>query len=344
MDDTIEIKYFLEDPESEESLRECKKVAFMFCRMGALSLRDPRVNEMENNNFLDLLEKYFDQPSDTKLKDARPHLSYQVGVTPEGIETPRCTFDPSCKDRIEKMDPENKAHYPSGSDVKWRYFHPVGPRLADTKFPWNKETVYPEGFIDWKEKMDNWGNKLLAVGETLAEMAAIGIGLPRNSFVDLMKCAPHLLAPTGSDLNKYGTKDQILAGYHQDMNFISLHGKSRFSGLYVWLRDGKKTSVAIPDGCLLAQAGMQFEYLTGGAVTAGFHEVVVNDRTLEGIEKAKSENRPLWRISTTVFLHIASDNTLRPLFDLDYESQDKYPPILAGDQVLNELKVIKMRN
>jgi len=240
MEDAIEIKYFLEDPESEKSKCECIRVASIFCRMGALTLRDPRVIELENDSFLDMLEKYFNQPTDIKLKDARPHLSYQVGVTPEGKETPRCILDPSCKERIEKMDPENKPHFPSGSDVKWRYFHPVGPRLADTKFPWSTEIVFPEGFIDWKEKMDNWGNKLLAVGETLAEMAAIGFGLPRNAFVDLMKYAPHLLAPTASDLNKYGTKDQVLAGYHQDLNFISLHGKSRYSGLHIWLRDGKK--------------------------------------------------------------------------------------------------------
>ena len=29
----------------------------------------------------------------------------------------------------------------------------------------------------------------------------------------------------------------------------------------------------IPDGCLLIQAGKQMEWLTGGAVKAGFHEV-----------------------------------------------------------------------
>ena len=51
-------------------------------------------------------------------------------------------------------------------------------------------------------------------------------------------------------------------------NLLTLHGKSRYPGLFVWLRDGTKMLVKIPDGCLLVQAGMQIERLTGGAVEA----------------------------------------------------------------------------
>jgi len=344
MESPIELKYFLEDPSSELSLKECKRVADIFSRMGALILRDPRVTFEDNDFFLDMVEKYFQQPTDQKLKDARPHLSYQVGVTPEGIETPRCMVDPSCKEKIEKMDPENKAHYPTQSDVKWRYFHRLGERPKETKFPsLNDDDVFPEGFPQWKTVMDNWGNKLLSAGYTLAEMGAIGFGLPRNTFTDMMKFAPHLLAPTASDLDKYGDENQILAGFHQDLNFISLHGKSRFPGLFIWLRNGKKFPVSIPDGCLLAQAGMQFEYLTGGHVIAGFHEVVVTKNTIDTVRKKKSENNePCWRISSTVFTHIASDNILKPLVSPDSDSDKLFPPILAGDQVSRELRSIKL--
>jgi len=88
---------------------------------------------------------------------------------------------------------------------------------------------------------------------------------------------------------------------------------------------------------------MQFEYLTGGIVTAGFHEVVVNDRTLESLKNAKSQNRSQWRISSTVFMHIASDSELKPLLSSDSEEvKNKFPPIFAGEQVAKELKVIKL--
>lgn len=61
--------------------------------------------------------------------------------------------------------------------------------------------------------------------------------------------------------------------YHSDLNFLTVHGKSRFPGLYIWLRNGSRVAVRIPEGCLLVQAGKQMEHLTGGHVMAGMHEV-----------------------------------------------------------------------
>uniref|UniRef100_A0A6B2L8P8 Isopenicillin N synthase-like Fe(2+) 2OG dioxygenase domain-containing protein n=1 Tax=Arcella intermedia TaxID=1963864 RepID=A0A6B2L8P8_9EUKA len=312
--------------------------------MGALTLRDPRVTFEDNKIFLDMVENYFQQPEEEKMKDARPDIAYQIGVTPEGIETPKCVVDPECITKINSMEGENKPHLPVAADVKWRFFHKLGERPPVTNFPFlDHDPILPAAFPDWRAKMDNWGLKLLQAGETLAEMAAIGFGLPAKTLVNLMKYAPHLLAPTASDLGKYGNKEQILAGYHQDLNFMTIHGKSRFPGLYIWLRNGQKLPVSIPDGCLLAQAGMQFEYLTGGKVMAGYHEVVVNDATLQAIENAKAENRCLWRISSTVFTHIASDNILKSVFEpVPPEIEAKFPPIAAGKQVENELKRIKL--
>jgi isopenicillin N synthase-like dioxygenase len=95
--------------------------------------------------------------------------------------------------------------------------------------------------------------------------------------------SPHLLAPTASDLVKYGKKDTILAGFHSDLNFLTIHGRSRYPGLHVWARNtGKRIPVKIPPGNnLLVQAGKQLEHITGGLIKAGFHEVVVNDQTVE---------------------------------------------------------------
>jgi len=341
MEAPIELEYFLEDPESEKAISECNRVADLFCRMGALTLRDPRVTFEDNKVFLNMIENYFSQSDEIKLKDCRPQLNYQIGVTPEGTEFPRCARDPKCKEMIDSMPNENRPHYPTSVDVKWRYFHRIGESPKESEFPQlNAPNVFPEGFPQWEEKMDNWGKKLLDSGVTLAQMAAVGFKLPRDTFKNLLHQGPHLLAPTASDLTKYGSVDQILAGFHQDINFITLHGKARFPGLFIWLREGKKIPVAIPDGCLLAQAGMQFEYLTGGRVTPGFHEVVVTERTIEAMERARTENRPLWRISSTVFVHCASDHFLKPLLLTDQE--EKFPPIKAGNQVQRELKAINL--
>jgi len=47
---------------------------------------------------------------------------------------------------------------------------------------------------------------------TVAEMAAVGLGLPRDAITRRAHQGPHLLAPTGSDLNVYGKLGQIFAG------------------------------------------------------------------------------------------------------------------------------------
>ena len=68
---------------------------------------------------------------------------------------------------------------------------------------------------------------------------------------------PHLLAPTGSDLRRHGQEGTVFAGYHYDLNFLTIHGRSRFPGLNIWLRNGQKMGVKVPVGCLLIQTGKQ---------------------------------------------------------------------------------------
>jgi len=75
--------------------------------------------------------------------------------------------------------------------------------------------------------MDSWGSKLLAAVTAVAQMAALGFGLPADAFSRLMQGGPHLLAPTGSDLLKHGAVGTVLAGFHYDLNFITVRGGGR---------------------------------------------------------------------------------------------------------------------
>ena len=144
-------------------------------------------------------------------------------------------------------------------------------------------------------------------------------------------------------MGRYNQIGDILAGFHYDLSAITIHGKSRFPGLYIWLRDGTKIPVSIPDGCLLLQASKQLEMLTGGKIFAGFHEVVVDKRTKDAIQKAKIQNKCLWRISSTMFSSVRNDLMLYPLEKFaTREANKKYPPILCYDQVMEELRAIEL--
>jgi isopenicillin N synthase-like dioxygenase len=79
--------------------------------------------------------------------------------------------------------------------------------------------------------MDTWGNKLLDASHQVAEMAAIGMGLDRSTFLTRMQGGAHLLSPTGSDLEKNDV-GAVFAGFHHDICFLTIHGKSRFPGLF----------------------------------------------------------------------------------------------------------------
>jgi len=290
------------------------------------------------------MEAYFARPEEVKLEDARPHLAYQVGITPEGVEKPRCLSDTTMQNAIDTLPDGQRPQQPSGPDPKWRYFWRLGKRPKNTRFQeLNADPVVPDGFNDWEDIMNDWGNHMLDTVSTVSEMVAVGLDLPKDTFTQRMHLGPHLLAPTGTDLQKYGKEGTVIAGFHNDLNFLTIHGKSRFPGLSIWLRDGTKVQVTIPDGCLLLQAGKQMEWLTGGQIKAGYHEVICTKETLLSKEAAVKNNRSIWRVSSTVFSQLASDEVLRPLpgFETE-ESRRKYPPVPVGQFVESELRYINL--
>ena len=193
------------------------------------------------------MEEYFADVGDRFYRgepssDIKPECHYQVGATPEYLEKAR---DHSEKLAALNLAPENTPVSPLEPvlDAKWRFMWKIGerPEGAEENFP----AVIPENYPDWERKMNKWGNKLHSAVFTVAEMAALGMGLGKETFTSRMEGGAHLLAPTGSDLvkNDVGT---VFAGFHYDISFMTIHGKSRYPGLYVWTRDWKKKAVKIP--------------------------------------------------------------------------------------------------
>ncbi|RKP09880.1 hypothetical protein THASP1DRAFT_28339 [Thamnocephalis sphaerospora] len=343
----IDLSVYFQDPTSDAAVAECRKAAEALREYGALVVRDPRVTEQDNQCFLDMVEDYFGQPEEQKLKDVRPELGYQVGATPGLKEAPKCGTDAHCQKIIARMPEECRPQPINGPDPKWRFFWRIGEQPESSQFPQlNADPVVPEGFPTWETTMNNWGGHMHRAVLAVAELAAVGFGLPADAFTSLAKGGAHLLAPTATDLSVHNKAGTVLAGFHYDFNLLTIHGKSRFPGLFIWPRNGsKKMAVRVPDGCLLVQAGREMEWLTGGVVEAGYHEVIVSEATVKAIEHAKETrpDRPLWRISSTFFLHIASDSLLRPLLaSNDPQVASQYPEMLTGHYVQRELAGISL--
>lgn len=73
-------------------------------------------------------------------------------------------------------------------------------------------------------------------------------------------------------------------------------------------------------------------------------QVICSEDTLLALQKAKAQGSSMWRVSSTVFGHIASDQVLTPLghFATPQVAQE-YPAVDAGKFVQQELEAIKLK-
>jgi hypothetical protein len=133
---------------------------------GALIVHDSRVEENDNDKFLDLLEDYFAQPVEHLKEDEHPELSYQIGVTLENTEKPKCAVHEPCLNIISRLDPAERpldisSHSP---DPKCRFFWRMSEHPPQTEFPIvNAPNVVPNAsFIKerWPSIMDKWGTSM----------------------------------------------------------------------------------------------------------------------------------------------------------------------------------------
>ncbi len=278
-------------------------------------------SSIDQKQFMDLMCQYFEQSYNDKLRDIRPETGYQVGVTPEGTEISKCSTDQSCLDFINTLSMKDKPTDISNEpDPKWRFLWEIGNSKKNVP-------VIPEKFKEnWENIMNDWGNKLLTIIKKVTVLIEKELELQKGELTDLLKDGSHLLAPTGTPLS---INNKVYARFHYDISFLTIHGKSNYPGLYIWLRNGTRVQVKIPDGCLLIQVGKQLEWLTGGYFKAGYHEVI--SPNINHINK--------WRISSTLFSHVDSETWLEPLPKF---KNNQYPRIKEKDFIDNELKLTNL--
>jgi isopenicillin N synthase-like dioxygenase len=108
----------------------------------------------------------------------------------------------------------------------------MGATPESTAFPTlAMDNVVPSAFAEtWENDMDSWGSQIKSSAEGVMRMLSIGLGLKEGALLECSQFGPHLLGPTSIDLSQSGQVGNIFAGFHTDLNFISLHGASRYPG------------------------------------------------------------------------------------------------------------------
>jgi isopenicillin N synthase-like dioxygenase len=339
----IDLKHYLED---EKILRrEAAQAVFRsLLTYSAVIVKDPRISPEDFSGCQDLLRKYFNQPRSALLPDVHPEFHHQVGLSLEYAEGWRH----SLLERAAGLPAEHQPHIPPSNysgDPKLRFFIRLGEARALTADdPLNQPPVIPRAFEHcWHSVTNSWGQKLLTTGGTVLKMLEEVLGLEPGTLQNMTVGAPHLLGPNAANLDALNVPGTIINAYHYDLNALTIHGPANYPGLRIWLRDNTSLSVKMPPGHILIQVGQQLEWITGGLLTAGMHEVVV---TQEGLDARQKSDNP-WRISSPCFMHFASEHTLNILPEAraqlkltDQEWAERlrhYPPILVREQVEREL-------
>ena len=127
----------------------------------------------------------------------------------------------------------------------------------------------------------------------------------------------------------------VMAEVHDDLGFITGHFQPNVPGcLNAWTREGKKFRVVVPKGYMLYQAAQEMQHTTGGVVLAGMHEVVVGEGLEDLRKQAHAGGHDLWRVTTTVFFHAASENSVGPRAHFrTSEALAIYPDMTGGEHL-----------
>ena len=104
--------------------------------------------------------------------------------------------------------------------------------------------------------MNDWSGSLFQTGFKIAQMTAIGLGLPKDTLSKYIINGPTYLSPPAVDL--MATKvDDMIGAFHRDFDLFTVHGKCGYAGLHAWLLTGERFAVDVPNDHFLVQGGKQ---------------------------------------------------------------------------------------
>jgi len=264
-------------------------------------------------------------PAEQKMPFSRADLWFQRGYTPPNTE---------------------KAVVAGGQpDFKECWFNApieVDPLAAELYPEIHPENVWPDDRPLFRQHYESLGRALHEAGLTLLRAAAHALSLPRETFVDLTRGAPHITrALLYLPLDAAQCEQGIVWGEeHTDFNLLTLLPGGWFldqqrnrcerpddkSGLFLRTRGtegrpgGELVQGTAPPGCIVAQVGQQLEILTGGRLLATPH--VITAPKTPGFS----------RTSMAHFVHVHVGTRLFPLppFQTPEAMRAYRPPVLAG--------------
>ncbi len=163
--------------------------------------------------------------------------------------------------------------------------HAKGQTVGDLKEFWHVGRELPElgasGKNAWpahavfRSKATELYAELDASALTLLRAIAVGLGLPEQSFSDMVEGGNSILRMIHyPPLRELYTPGAERSAAHEDINMLTLLCESTHAGLELLGRDGHWTQVATPPGHLIVDTGDMMQRVTGGRMRSTTHRVV----------------------------------------------------------------------
>lgn len=276
----------------------CENVGFFY-------IRNHGIAEADIERIFDVGRRFFALPLENKLAIHKNLSPQHAGYTPLLAENTDLSNDGDLHESFDMVSP--LAHYPAkqatGEDVN----------------------LWPESLPELKASLDRHFDQMLELGKRLFEMVALSLGLPEDYF------APHLTHPIAMlRINSYPSQAvksdsrQIGIGAHTDYEcFTILAQQPGITALQVW--NGREWIKAPPiPGTFVVNIADLLQRWSNDAFRSTRHRAI----NISGAP----------RLSIPFFLGVNYDTLVSPLPGcVNEERKAKYPPVIAGDYVLQRL-------
>lgn len=281
------------------AIREaCENVGFFY-------IRNHGIPEADIERIFDVGRRFFALPLQNKLSIHKNLSPQHAGYTPLLAENTDASNDGDLHESFDMVSP--LAHYPA------------------KKAPGEDVNLWPKSLPELKACLDLHFDRMLELGKRLFEMVALSLALPEDYF------EPHLTHPIAMlRINSYPPQAvksdgrQIGIGAHTDYEcFTILAQQPGITALQVW--NGREWIKAPPiPGTFVVNIADLMQRWSNDAFRSTRHRAI----NVSGAA----------RLSIPFFLGVNYDTLVSPLPGcVSDERPAKYPPVIAGDYVLQRL-------
>ena len=262
----------------------------------------------------DAFVRFFDLPTEVKMKYHVPGTGGARGYTPFGVETAK-----------DSKYPDLKEFWHIGREL------PAGSKYADVMPP----NLWPEEVPGFRERGYGLYQSLDRLGSRVLSALALHIGLEETFFADKTDHGNSILRPIHYPPITAGDIPNVRAGAHEDINFITLLVGASAAGLEVLSRRGEWVPFTASEDTIVVNIGDMLQRLTNHVYPSTTHRVV----------NPPGEQARKPRYSTPFFLHPNPDFVISTLPGcVDDDNPDRYPePITSHGYLEERLREIKLK-